>query len=69
MGTMGPMFRLLAIPLLAVLLTAASAGVAWSATPKVTVELVSEGEAIAPGKTFWIGLRQTHRAGLAYLLE
>jgi thiol:disulfide interchange protein len=63
MGTMGPMIRLFAIPLLAVLLTAASAGVAWSAAPKVTVELVSEGDTIAPGKTFWIGLRQTIAPG------
>jgi len=63
MGTMGRMFRLFAIPLLAVFLAAASAGLAWSATPKVTVELVSEGEAIAPGKTFWIGLRQTIAPG------
>src|SRR5258705_2241864 len=63
MGTMGPMRRLFAIPLLAACLIAASAGAAWSGTPRVTVELVSEGDAIAPGKTFWIGLRQTLAPG------
>jgi thiol:disulfide interchange protein DsbD len=57
------MRRLFAIPILAACLIAASAGAAWSATPKVTVELVSEGDAIAPGKTFWIGLRQTIAPG------
>ena len=63
MGTMGPMRRLFAIPLLAACLITASAGAAWSGPPWVTVELVSEGDAIAPGKTFWIGLRQTIAPG------
>jgi thiol:disulfide interchange protein DsbD len=57
------MRRLFAIPLLGACLIAGSAGAAWSGTPRVTVELVSEGDAIAPGKTFWIGLRQTIAPG------
>jgi thiol:disulfide interchange protein DsbD len=60
---MEPMRRLFAIPLLAAGFIAASAGAAWSGTPRVTVELVSEGDAIAPGKPFWIGLRQTIAPG------
>ena len=63
MGTMGPMRRLFAILLLAACLPTTSAGAAWSGPPWVTVELVSEGDAIAPGKTFWIGLRQTIAPG------
>jgi thiol:disulfide interchange protein DsbD len=57
------MRRLFAIPLLAACLITGSAGAAWSGPPWVTVELVSEGDAIAPGKTFWIGLRQTIAPG------
>ena len=41
----------------------AGAGAAWTGSPRVTVELVSEGDAVAPGKTFWIGLRQTIAPG------
>src|SRR6266478_3945707 len=66
MGTMGRMSRLLAIALLAICLMAASAGdgaAAWSGSPRVTVELVSERDGVAPGKTFWIGLRQTIAPG------
>ncbi len=65
MGTMEPMNRLLAIALPAICLMAAAAsdGAAWSGTPRVTVELVSEGDAVAPGKTFWVGLRQTIAPG------
>jgi thiol:disulfide interchange protein len=63
MGTMGSMLRLFAITLLAACLTAATAEAAWSGTPRVTVELVSESDAIAPGKAFWIGLRQTIAPG------
>ena len=51
--------------LLAVCLAAvpARAGASWTGSPRVTVELVSEGDAVAPGKTFWIGLRQTIAPG------
>ena len=59
------MNRLLMLVLLAACLAAAprGAGAAWTGSPRVTVELVSEGDAIAPGKTFWIGLRQTIAPG------
>ena len=66
MGTMGRMNSLLAIALLAICLLAASVrdgAAAWSGNPRVTVELVSERDAVAPGKTFWIGLRQSIAPG------
>ena len=64
-GHMGPMSRRLMMVLLAACLAAvpARAGAAWTGSPRVTVELVSEGDAVAPGKTFWIGLRQTIAPG------
>ena len=62
---MGPMSRLLMMVLLAAGLGAApgGAGAASTGSPRVTVELVSERDAVAPGKTFWIGLRQTIAPG------
>ena len=59
------MSRLLTMVLLAAGLAAApaEAGAAWTGSPRVTVELVSERDAVAPGKTFWIGLRQTIAPG------
>jgi len=58
------MSRLLMMLLLAAGLAApAGAGAAWTGSPRVTVELVSERDAVSPGKTFWIGLRQTIAPG------
>src|SRR5688572_17486517 len=65
MGTMGRMGRLVTTVLLAACLAAAGVPVeaAGTRSPRVIVELVSEGDAIAPGRTAWFGLRQTIAPG------
>lgn len=47
----------------ALLVASAPPAVASPSSPRVSVELLSDSRAIAPGGTFWVGLRQTIAPG------
>jgi thiol:disulfide interchange protein DsbD len=54
----GVLVRLMLVTALAAGTAPASLAAAGAASPLVHVELLSEGQSIAPGQTFWLGLRQ-----------
>src|SRR5262249_60498658 len=65
-GTMGDGMRFIALAAFLVASVATDALAAAGPAPRVHVELLSEVDSIAPGQTFWVGLRQQIAPGCTW---